>query len=95
MMGDTATHLSVPTPPASSRNATPSCRDLPTHRWANARRMWPWATISTSPSHASSLDLPITRACHLSRISRMSLSSLWVMSAGLLSPVRQLSEGLR
>ncbi|UKZ60746.1 uncharacterized protein TrAtP1_002018 [Trichoderma atroviride] len=42
-------HLRVPTPPASSKNAGPSCRVLPAQRIEKARKMCPCATMSTSP----------------------------------------------
>lgn len=41
-------HLSVPTPPASRISAV-SVNGFPTQRMAKARRIWPCATIRTSP----------------------------------------------
>ena len=51
-------YLSVPTPPASSSIDGLSCKFLPIHLIANARRMWPWATRSTSGGGPSPV-LPI------------------------------------
>lgn len=79
------TYLRVPTPPASSRNAGPSWSALPTQRMANARRMWPWATISTSPGVVFSEPDPfMTGACHFVRISAIRRSMRSVTSCGLL-----------
>jgi hypothetical protein len=80
------THLNVPTPPASSRKDGPSPSDWPAQRCAKARRMWPWATISTSPLPASPFGFPMTMTgeCHFSRISLMSRSRRSVISEGLL-----------
>jgi hypothetical protein len=44
-----STHLNVPTPPAS-RIKDVSVNGFPVHRIANARRMCPCATTSTSPA---------------------------------------------
>ena len=55
-------YANVPIPPASSRKAGPSCNVLPAQRMAKARRMWPWATIRTSPHWTSDLGFPMTGA---------------------------------
>lgn len=87
--GQKISHLRVPIPPASIRNAGPSCKVFPTQRIAKARRIWPWATISTSPWFPSDVGFPITGACHFSRISLISRSTRSVTSAGLLQRGRR------
>ena len=75
-------YLNVPTPPASSRSCTPSWRFLPTQRMANARRIWPCATMRTSPLATSSGDFPMTGLWYFSRISSMMRSRRSVISSG-------------
>lgn len=71
------TYLKVPTPPAS-RIKDVSCNGFPVHRIASARRIWPCATISTSPSSS----VPKHFRWYFSLISVIKLSSRRVTSSG-------------
>lgn len=81
-----ATHLNVPTPPASRINAV-SVRGLPTQRIANARRICPCATTSTSPFEESRFS-KLAR-WYFSLISAISASRRRTTSSGdLITDVR-------
>lgn len=99
---DEITYLIVPTPPAteplaqpelrmtdnkpSSINDTPSDNSLPIHRIANARKIWPCATRSTSQTGASPFGLPMALSWKRVRMSLTTLSRRLATSAGDLSP---------
>ena len=95
------THLKVPTPPASKIKLGFDLTSTPTHRAANALKIWPCATISTSfgpvpffPFHPASFP-NFSGPCHFARISFISASNRAVMSAGdspPSQPSRQMSQ---
>ncbi len=60
-----------------------------------SRRIWPWATIRTSPGADVPLDLSMTGLCHFSRISLISLSRRSLTSPGLLYLLLAVDAGIR
>lgn len=74
-----ATHLRVPTPPAS-RIKEVSSNGLPVQRIANARRIWPCATTRTSPLGGSGFSR--LGRWYFSLISAMSASRRRTTSSG-------------